>query len=131
MGCYVRISKCRNRLPTIGAVTMFECSAWQLMRVQKSMIFNNIDISIGGKAISEMCKRVIFKNQCISSGGKAISEIAKTVIFINWLLSSGESTIFGFCKRSTVKQGYFPAGKVAQSHCLICTSESARRDVEA
>ena len=59
MGCYDGIWKCRNRLPTIGKETIFEYSAWQLMRVEKSMIFKNIVISIGGKAISEICTTLI------------------------------------------------------------------------
>ena len=86
MACYVRISKRRNRLPTIGTETIFECSAWQLMRVQKSMIFNNIAIFSGGTPISEICKTVIFKNHCISIGGRTISEIRFSLIgsFPKW-----------------------------------------------
>ena len=52
MGCYDGMWKCRNRLPTSGTDTIFEYSAWQLMRVQKAMIFKNITISIGGNAVS-------------------------------------------------------------------------------
>ena len=52
MGCYDGIWKCRNRLPTTGKETIFEYSAWQPMRVQKSTIFKNIAISIGGSTIS-------------------------------------------------------------------------------
>ena len=52
MGCYDGMWKCRNRLPTRGTETIFEYSAWQLMRVQKAMIFKNITISIGGNAVS-------------------------------------------------------------------------------
>ena len=37
--CYARDSKCRNRGLTIGEETIFECSAWQFVRRQKSMIF--------------------------------------------------------------------------------------------
>ena len=53
MGCYDGIWKCRNRFPTIGKDTIFECSAWQLMRVQKCMIFKHIAISICWNTISE------------------------------------------------------------------------------
>ena len=93
--------------------------------------FNDLFLSNGGKAISEMCKTVIFKNHCISIGFRAIYEIAKTVTFTKWLLSSGESTIFEFWKCSNVNKGYFPAGNVTQSQCLRMPPESARRDVRA
>jgi len=39
MGCYDGMWKCRNRLPTNGTETIFEYSAWQLMGVQKVIIF--------------------------------------------------------------------------------------------
>jgi hypothetical protein len=52
MGCYDGMWKCRNQLPTRGTETIFEYSAWQLMRVQKAMIFKNINLSIGGNAVS-------------------------------------------------------------------------------
>ena len=52
MGCYDGMWKCRNRLPTRGTEMIFEYSAWQLMGVQKAMIFKNITISIGGNAVS-------------------------------------------------------------------------------
>ena len=52
MRCYDCIWKCRNRLPTTGKETIFEYSAWQLMRVEKSIIFKNIVISSGGSTIS-------------------------------------------------------------------------------
>ena len=39
MGCYDGIWKCRNRLPTPVKETIFEYSAWQPMRVQKSTFF--------------------------------------------------------------------------------------------
>ena len=55
-GCYVCIWKCRNRLLTIGKETIFEYSAWQPMRVQKSTIYTNIAISIDGSTISEICQ---------------------------------------------------------------------------
>ena len=56
MGCYDDIWKCRNRLPTIGKETIFEYSAWQPMRVQKSSIFKNLTIFIDGRTISEICQ---------------------------------------------------------------------------
>ena len=56
MGCYDGIWKCRNRLPTIGKDTIFEYSAWQPMRVQKSIIFKNLASSIGASKISEICQ---------------------------------------------------------------------------
>ena len=95
VGCYARNSKRRKRVLTIGEETIFENSAWQLVRRQKSMIFNNIAISIGESTNSEQCKRSkrgIFKNIVISIGESTISEIAKTWSFKNWLLSIGEST---------------------------------------
>ena len=52
MGYYDGMWKCRNRLPTRGTETIFEYSAWQLMRMQKAMIFKNITISIGGNSVS-------------------------------------------------------------------------------
>ena len=110
MGCYDGIWKCRNRLPTTGKETIFEYSAWQPMRVQKSTIFKffryfhwwehdfldmqNSDfqkscISIGGRAISEVAKPAIFIIWLLSSGGKAISEMCKTVMFNNHCISIG------------------------------------------
>ena len=95
------------------------------------MILKNIDISIGGKAISQICKTVIFKNHSVSIGGRPNPEIAKTAIFTNWLLSNGGNAIFEVCKRSIDKKDYFPAGKVAPGHCLKCTPGVCGRDVEA
>ena len=161
--------KCRNRLPTIGKETIFEYSAWQPMRVQKSTMFRNLGIliggstiseicqgsmgcyvriskcrtrlptklsvrrrflnvlhgsscecrnlgcliillfPIGGKAISEICKTAIFKHHRISIGGRAISDIAKTALFNNWLLRNGGSMISEVWKRSMLeKKGRWP-----------------------
>ena len=119
MGCYDGIWKCRNRLPTIGKETIFEYSAWQPMRVQKSTIFKNICyfhwwehdfldmqnsdfqkscISMGGRAISEIAKPAIFTIWLLSSGGKATSEMCKTVIFENHCISIGGRAISEIAK---------------------------------
>ena len=47
VGCYARNSNCGIRVFTIGEDTIFENSAWCLVRRQKCMIFKNIVISDG------------------------------------------------------------------------------------
>ena len=87
MGCYVRIWKCRNLLPTIGKETIFEYSAWQPMRVQESMIFKNIHYFHWWEHDFLDMQNSAFQKSRISIGGSSISEIAKTAFFTIWLLS--------------------------------------------
>ena len=53
VGCYARTSECRIHVLTMGEETIFEKSAWQLVRRQKATIFKNIDIYIGEGTNSE------------------------------------------------------------------------------
>ena len=83
MGCYDGIWKCRNRLPTTGKETIFEYSAWQPMRVQKSTIFKNIHYFHWWEHDFLDMQNSDFQKSRISICGRAISEIAKTSIFTN------------------------------------------------